>query len=307
MRTADLLWVLLLAIISVDCYGDDLLGAAGLPSESLLSLSVPLRAAFLVYTILLLLGVIWVLRRIDRLLGADRDLRSPLIFMASFAVGFALVNLAIRLWLAAIPDLVDKTQVPVFWFVFAYAERLVVYAAIALASIILLAKIPKSRLPGGTKAGSILAVAAVLAVTISILSAGLATLASSPHWRGEPMVHSKVYMGTIPRDLAMSLEPWVTCILLLGLGTVAVDVLRASRDGNPWWFPAFCLFLGILVQTLPRIGRGLLVTAISATDLYYPFRLDRSLAFPLIPALMLSLGIVLSRLIVPRRELLNAA
>ena len=289
------LYLILLIIIGVDCYADDLLGLLGIPPDIMFGLTgwgLMIYIAIWFILISLLALVIIKLQMSFEMSGWIRILSYILIFFSIFVM---LGNHTIRLYFALNDSIVDQMTVPEVFFIETYLVRMSVYAVIFLVSLVMIANIGRPKVTFVARSGSYLLSLAILASSLGFFLGGATTLADSPYWDGNSILHGRIYMGTVPRHYTNSFEPIITFMLLFALGLVGAEMLR--KDVNGSILPIILLFSCILIQVLPRLGTGLLSEAFYSSDFYYAFRLDRSLSFPLIPWLILSLGWASMRLL----------
>ena len=292
---ACLPFVLLAVLIALDCYVDDLTGAFGIQSELIFEPPSGIIAAFLVVWIVLLAATSLALYLAYRRLRPAGWIRVGYVILSAYALGVAAGNIVMRMALLAKDGVVSQLTTPPVFFVETYATRLSVYVAISVTGALLLLAAARGSLRRRPALASLLLLAAVIAAASSLFAGGIQTLISSPYWEGASIVHGKLYMGTFPRQYAALVEPWATGAFLVGFLLFVIELLKLRRD-SAILCPPLLVAVAIFVQVLPGIGRGLITEALYGADFYYAFRLDRSMAFPLLPLLILSLAILSLRI-----------
>lgn len=293
-KKASFPFVLLALLIALDCYADDLAGALGVPSELIFEPSSGVIGAFVVLWVLLLVLAFLALRLMYRHLRPVGWMRAGYLLLCAYGLAIAVGNNAVRIALLAKEGVVSQPTTPAIFFVGTYVTRLSVYAAIATTCAVLLLAVGRKDLSRRSRLGSCLLLAALAAAAASFLAGGAETLMASPYWEGGSILHGTLYMGTFPREYPALVEPWATIAFLVGTSLVTIGLLKARLESSTL-LPPLAMAGAILVQVLPRIGRGLVTETLYGADFYYAFRLDRSLAFPLFPLLILSLAILCLR------------
>jgi len=279
------LYILLLLLVILDCYTDDLLEVTGSPAETIFQPSTAQIWAFLLIWSVLIGLAMWLLLKIRRDTVASIWFRRLSLVLIVFALIVSITNQMIRFQLFLSPSISQKGDVPAVYFVQTYSTRMSVYLTIILVGLLLAWKMGRSSATRISKAGSLLMILSLVGASFIIFTGALGTLAASPYWHEGSIDRGSIFMGTVPRELSGLLEPWITLALLAGLLLVGWEILSGDK-GVSMLLPLLLLFLVILVQALPRIYLGSLTEALYSTDFYYSFRLDRSISFPSLPIIM---------------------
>ena len=290
------LYVLLLGVILLDCYADDILGAAGIPSEIIFGLSSSQIGVYLVTWVGLIALHTWVLIQLHKRIRIGGALRWASIALIIFALSLTFTNHLVRIHLT-VKAISDKMEVPAFFFIETYCMRLTVYLAVALVCLLILTKIWRSSGSLTIRIASYLMVISTLIAALTIFWGGVDILTSSPYWSGESITHRNLYMGSLPRDMAHQFEPAITFMFILGLGMIGAGFMGVKWRERPWIIPAAVLFLVIFIQIIPRLHMVRLTEAFFTTDFYYAFRLDRSISFPCLPVMILFLSTTVARVL----------
>ncbi len=268
-----------------DCYADDLLGVLGFATVNMIDYP-PTQALVHLSVWTLLIGIqSFCLFELWRSSGPRGRFGLIGYGLVGCSCALMVANHAIRLWVAVVRPVGRLLNVPAALFVESYVERLFIYALLASSAACSMMIVTR-RVRDRRAIASLICMLLPAAIVFSLLAlAGYKTLSGSGYWRGESIAHGPVYMGSIPRDLALSLEPYLTFAFVIGLGSFLG--LLAQR-GDLWRTSFVALSLVILVQPVPRLGRGLLTEAISATDFHYTFHHDRSITFPSLPFMVMA-------------------
>jgi len=199
-------------------------------------------------------------------------------------------NHTCRIYLAVVRPVHTMPNVPAWFYVESYAERLCIYFLLLVSVVASFVWLCRRKLSLGIKVALGLAWAPPAIVYTCLLISGAGTLYSSAYWKGGQIIHGAIYTGYIPRTLAARFEPYLTIAFLLGLAALAYRLWLAGF-ARPGTVLLVLLFVVVLLQVLPRVPRGTLTEAISAADFHYTFHHDRSIAFPSLPVEILLLAI----------------
>jgi len=288
---------LLLAVL-LDCYLDDLLGAAGISAEEYYAMSTAISVAMLAASCLLAAAAFLLLWRLLRYLEIRGSFASRRIFYVSAAVSCVLLaaDQATRV-VVAFGGWETKESLAAWFFVASYGERLFVYLVVAAVCLVLLYQAVRA-LRGGARLGMALVTVSLISAYLMMFASGLQTLSSSPFWSGGSILDGPVWMGSIPRDLGRGAEPLITYGLLFGLGMLGGLVSRMREQDVSLWLAAGIV---LVLQTLPKLRWTLVTEVLSSFDMYYIFRSDRLVSFTTLPLLLLCAGWLTLSILSPRR------